>query len=195
MVHIMEQLHNYVPSKRYYEDQPSEDSEEVVHIPKAVIHPILFGGDQLTAARTREAKSANVNYYDPCRRLDVLIPIAEEGGGERILRDWRYLLPMFWNSGRINYANEVLKMHDYEILPALKTQLLCGSCINITLPKGVLKALFSLSCSWTETVCICSWTQGEKYSSGSVYGTLESYGQIMHQIIGSKPNRYCDSES
>ena len=53
-----------MPSKRYYEDLPSEDSEEVVHIPKAVIHPILFGGDQLTAARTRGAKPANVNPAD-----------------------------------------------------------------------------------------------------------------------------------
>ena len=69
MVHI---------AKRYYEDLPSEDSEEVVQIPRAVICPILFGGDQLTAARARGAKSAKVNSYDPCRRLDGLIPIAED---------------------------------------------------------------------------------------------------------------------
>ena len=75
MVHIMEQLHNYVPAKRYYEDLPNEDSEEVVQIPKAVIHPILFGGDQLTAVRARGAMSAKVNS---CSRFDGLIPIAED---------------------------------------------------------------------------------------------------------------------
>lgn len=78
MVHIMEQLHSYVPAKRYVEDVHCKDSEEAVQIPKAVIHPILFGGDQLTAARARGAKSAKVNSYDTFKRLDGLIPIAED---------------------------------------------------------------------------------------------------------------------
>ncbi len=58
----------------------------------------------------------------------------KEGDGERILRCWRYLLPMFWNSSRTNYANEVFRMlyqHDYELSPALKEQLLWGRCINV----------------------------------------------------------------
>ena len=63
----------------------------------------------------------------------------KEGDGERILRCWRYLLPMFWNSGRTNYANEVMKMlyqHDYELPPALKKQLLWGRCINVHGRRG-----------------------------------------------------------
>ena len=65
MVHIMEELHSYVPAKRYNEDLPNEDSEEAIQVPNAVIHPILFGGDQLIAAHARGAKSAKVNSYDP----------------------------------------------------------------------------------------------------------------------------------
>ena len=63
----------------------------------------------------------------------------KEGDGGRILRCWRYLLPIFWNSGRTNYANEVLKMlyqHDYLLSPALKKQLLWGRCINVHGRKG-----------------------------------------------------------
>ena len=78
MVQIMEELHSYVPAKRYNEDLSNEDSEEAIQVPNAVIHPILFGGDQLTAARARGAKSAKINSYDPFKRLDGLIPIAED---------------------------------------------------------------------------------------------------------------------
>ena len=63
MVHIMEELHKYVPTKSYKEDYTTTDGE-VIQIPKAAIHPVLFGGDQLTAARARGAKSAKVNSID-----------------------------------------------------------------------------------------------------------------------------------
>lgn len=42
------------------------------------MHPILFGGDQLTAARARGAKKAKINSVDPSLRFDGLIPIAED---------------------------------------------------------------------------------------------------------------------
>lgn len=57
-----------------------------------------------------------------------------EGDGNRILRCWRYLLPIFWNSGRTNYANEVFNMlyqHDYALSEAHAHQLLWGRCINV----------------------------------------------------------------
>jgi hypothetical protein len=78
MVHIMEQLHSYVPAKRYHEDFTIEGTKEVIKIPKAALHPIQFGRDQLTAARARGAESAKVNSFDPCQRFDGLIPIAED---------------------------------------------------------------------------------------------------------------------
>ena len=40
--------------------------------------PILFGGDQLTAARARGAKKAKFNSYCSVTQLDGLIPCAED---------------------------------------------------------------------------------------------------------------------
>ena len=57
-----------------------------------------------------------------------------EGDGERILRCWRYLLPIFFSSGRTNYANEALNMifqHDYALSPRHAQQLLWSRCINV----------------------------------------------------------------
>lgn len=62
-----------------------------------------------------------------------------EGDGKRILRCWRYLLPIFWNSRRKNYSNEVLKMlyqHDYSLSPAHVAELLWGRCINVHGHRG-----------------------------------------------------------
>ena len=57
-----------------------------------------------------------------------------EGDGIRVLRCWRYLLPIFWNSGRVNYSNEVLNMlfqHDYSLSPRHSHDLLYGRFINV----------------------------------------------------------------
>lgn len=56
-----------------------------------------------------------------------------EGDGERLLRCWRYLLPIFKASGRKNYACEVLNMlyqHQYQ-LPQLSSQLLWSRFVNL----------------------------------------------------------------
>ena len=57
-----------------------------------------------------------------------------EGDGNRILRCWRYLLPIFLGSGRTNYSCEVLNMlfqHTYALSPRLSFQLLWSRCINV----------------------------------------------------------------
>ena len=57
----------------------------------------------------------------------------KEGDGNRILRCWHYLLPIFHNSGRTNYCNEAFIMlcqYHYD-LPALQAaQLIWSCCIN-----------------------------------------------------------------
>lgn len=58
----------------------------------------------------------------------------KEGDGGRLERCSRYLLPLFWNSGRKNYANEVLNMlyqHDYGMSPCHKQQLLWSRFVNM----------------------------------------------------------------
>ena len=57
-----------------------------------------------------------------------------EGDGKRVLRCWRYLLPIFLGSGRTNYSCEVLNMlfqHSYSLPPRLSAELLWSRFINV----------------------------------------------------------------
>ena len=76
MIEIMRILHGYVPTKRCDRTYIYEGRE--ITIPKAIVHAILLGGDQLTAARARGAKKAKVNSVDPELRFEGLIPVAED---------------------------------------------------------------------------------------------------------------------
>lgn len=78
MVDIMGQMHDYTPAIQYTEEYEVLGTDEVIEIPRAHLHPILFGGDQLTAARARAAKDGKRNSYDPCLKFDWLIPVAED---------------------------------------------------------------------------------------------------------------------
>ena len=140
MVDIMTKVHKYVPAKCYKEPYTLENSE-VISISKAKLHPILF-----------VEKYVNFSFYDVpkpsedkkrgyaieilslgCFYLEYSDAI-KEGDGKRVLRCWRYLLSIFYSSGRTNYANEVLRMlyqHDYILSPRHKTELLWGQFINV----------------------------------------------------------------
>lgn len=57
-----------------------------------------------------------------------------EGDGHRVLRCWRYILPIFLGSHRTNHSCEVLNMlfqHIYELSPRLSSQLLWSRFINV----------------------------------------------------------------
>ena len=78
MVDIMSCLHTYVPTEDYTEQCFIPSSDSTVQVPKAVFHPIIIGGDQLTASRARGAKKAKVHADSPVSRLEGLIPVAED---------------------------------------------------------------------------------------------------------------------
>ena len=62
-----------------------------------------------------------------------------EGDGERVLRCWRYMLPMFVSSGRKNYAIEafnLLLQHDFSLPPRQAAELIWGRFINTTGLQG-----------------------------------------------------------
>ena len=75
MVSIMQEMHSYVPTEPYME---LIGTDETIEVPNAKIHPILFGGDQLTAARARAAKAGKVNSIDPSMKFNGLVPVAED---------------------------------------------------------------------------------------------------------------------
>ena len=72
-----------------------------------------------------------------------------EGDGIRVLRCWRYLLPIFWNSGRVNYSNEVLNMlfqHDYSLSP--RHSMIC--CMrDLLMFMGVRGKIFQQISIWS----------------------------------------------
>ena len=57
-----------------------------------------------------------------------------EGGGRRVLRCWKYMLPMFLALGKTNYAYEaanLLLQHFYTVSPRLSAQLLWSRFVNV----------------------------------------------------------------
>ena len=78
MVDIMSHLHKYVPTVECDEEVKVPDTDETVTIKQANIHRILFGGDQLTAARARGANKARINSVSPMKLLEGLTPCVED---------------------------------------------------------------------------------------------------------------------
>jgi len=65
-----------------------------------------------------------------------------EGDGDRVLRCWRYMLPMFITSGRKNSAIEGLNLlvqHDFSLSPCQAAEMKWGRFINTTgLPGRII---------------------------------------------------------
>ena len=63
-----------------------------------------------------------------------LVDGIREGDGNRVIRCWRYLLPVFISSGRTNYANESFKLlmqHDFLLPPRQAAELNWSRFINV----------------------------------------------------------------
>ncbi len=57
----------------------------------------------------------------------------KEGDGQRVLRCWRYLLPLFKSSGRKNYSIEVFNMlcqYEYNLTPRKAQELIWSRFIS-----------------------------------------------------------------
>lgn len=92
---------------------------------------------------SRAANDGVLNYAKQIMSLGLFYSeyadAIKEGDGNRILRCWRFLLPIFWNSHRTNYANEVFNMlyqHDYSMSPRHAAQLLWSRCVNVHGRRG-----------------------------------------------------------
>jgi hypothetical protein len=78
MVDIMKHVHsNYIPFQEHAEDKTISTGETVT-VTKAKHHQILFGGDQLTAARMRSAQKARMNKDYPSDGLCGIVPVSED---------------------------------------------------------------------------------------------------------------------
>ena len=92
MVYILTSLHKYVPVREYMREVSIPRLTVVVRKPEAVFSKILFGGDQLTAARARGAMTAMSNASTACKRLEGLIPVIEDWHAQVAFLDviWKY---------------------------------------------------------------------------------------------------------
>ena len=85
MIEIMENLHQYVPTKS-------------VGSSREIAENYLFGGDQLTCARARSAKRHRQDSATAVERLEGLLPVIEDWHTKMWLFEVRMLmvLPCFY---------------------------------------------------------------------------------------------------
>ena len=77
MIDIMANVQHYVPVLSR-EREVALESGEYVTLNEQCIHSILFGGDQLTAARAQGSQLIHSNSEIPSERLEGLHPVAED---------------------------------------------------------------------------------------------------------------------
>ena len=74
----MSELQGYVPLVEVTTNVYVPGVDKHVQVPGALGHPILFSGDQKTAARGRGAQKAKMNALSPSARLEGLVPVAAD---------------------------------------------------------------------------------------------------------------------
>ena len=80
MIKIATHVHQYVPIIEQEDQIQLTTNNVTVEVTEnsSVLHQLLFGGDQLTAARIRGAKQAKSNSVTAAKRLDGLFPVIED---------------------------------------------------------------------------------------------------------------------
>lgn len=74
---IMESLQHYVPQKSGRSSLTLPNGETMT-VDRTQFSPVLFGGDQLTAARARGARNLRLNHDDVIDRFKGIIPVVED---------------------------------------------------------------------------------------------------------------------
>lgn len=74
----MESLHEYVPTHSTLSKVSVPGGDEEIDVMKDKFHQILFGGDQLTAARARGSQRICKNSEGGKERLEGLMPVCED---------------------------------------------------------------------------------------------------------------------
>lgn len=88
MIEILKELHKYVPT--ITEEVEVELGSEHMMVKEVNVHPILFGGDQLTTARARAAQLSMAGEKTAADRLEGLVPVIEDWHTKQALLVVRY---------------------------------------------------------------------------------------------------------
>lgn len=128
----------YVPQGEVTWTQTDEERKTVIDkITTAIVDSFIFLDYNTSSSDTPVIKDGVYSYATQlltlgCFYLEFRDAI-KEGDGLRVLRCYRYMLPMFVSSGRKNYAIETLNFllqHDFLLSPCLAEELLWGRFIN-----------------------------------------------------------------
>ena len=94
MIKIASHMHQYVPIIEHENQRHLTTNNVTVDVTEhsSVLHQLLFGGDQLTAARIRGAKQAKCNSITAAKRLDGLVPVIEDWHTKVVLLEVCYIL-------------------------------------------------------------------------------------------------------
>lgn len=78
MIGIMEHLHQYVPTKMETVNLDLPTNGDHLEMTKTSFHTVLFGGDQLTAKRSRGSQMIRSNSITSSQQISDLLPTAED---------------------------------------------------------------------------------------------------------------------
>lgn len=85
MVHVLEHLHQYVPTVSREEKADVPGTEQQVTLQVHDFHQVLLGEDQLTVARIRGAQRIRVSSESASARLQGFIPVVEDWNAKQCL--------------------------------------------------------------------------------------------------------------
>ena len=91
-IDILTHLHQYVPLRQFTKDIFIPSISQMVTTNESALTIIVFGGDQLTAARARGAMKAMANASTATKRLERFIPVSEDWHAQVALLGviWKY---------------------------------------------------------------------------------------------------------
>ena len=77
MVDILAHISDYIPTVASSREVTLSNGKKVLE-DQSVMHSILLGGDQLTAARVRAAQDAKANGQTSYKRYEGVVPVFED---------------------------------------------------------------------------------------------------------------------
>ena len=113
-----------------------DERREILHSVASVINSFV---DLSIFCKQKECQDEDTVHAYACEVLSLGLLYAEfqdairEGDGLRVLRCWRYFLPIFRASSRTNYSIEafhLLAQHQFLLSPRLSQQLLWSHFVN-----------------------------------------------------------------
>lgn len=194
---------DFVPQGDLTWTQTREERKAIIeHITSAIVDSFVFLDYNTTS---NDASSTNDGVYSYATNLLTLgcfylefRDAIKEGDGLRVLRCYRYMLPMFISSGRKNYAIETLNFllqHDFLLSPRLAEELIWGRFIN-THGQASKNIPNDLHCEHLNRLCKGSLAHlGANKTESSICRIAQALGTIQPVLETFDNNNNIDSPS